>query len=72
MTMMLENKKGASVILEQVFIVVFGVMILVLVVFVFATVRDKSTDFIAENQYELVANTVHSGIILAAQNMRFF
>ena len=72
MTMMLENKKGASVILEQVFIVVFGVMILVLVVFVFATVRDKSTDFIAENQYELVANTVHSGIVLAAQNMRFF
>ncbi len=68
---MLGNKKAASVILEQVFIVVFGVMILVLVVLVFTTVRDESADFIAENQYELVANSIHSGIALAAKNMKF-
>ena len=65
------NKKGASVILEQVFVVVFGIMILVLVVLVFTTFRDKSIDFIAENQYGLVANSVHSGIVLAAKNMKF-
>ena len=48
------NKKGASVILEQVFVVVFGIMILVLVVLVFTTFRDKSIDFIAEKGQKII------------------
>lgn len=66
----LKHNKGASVILENVFIILFGILLLVLTVVVFTSVRDSSVDFISKAQYENVANYVLSGITIASRNMR--
>ncbi|HIJ97955.1 TPA: hypothetical protein H1009_02590 [archaeon] len=65
-----QNTKAASVILEQVFIALFGIILLVLVVVAFTSVRDKAIDHISGDQYATVANTVHSGLLLASRNMK--
>lgn len=70
MSRFLKNTKGASLILEQVFIMLFGVFILILVVLIFASVRDHSIGYITEQQYKGVATYVLSGVIIANENMR--
>ena len=64
------NKKGQGAMIEQLFVVLFGVFLLVMVVAVFTNLRGKSFEFIGSSQLERVANYVHDGIIIADQNMR--
>ncbi len=68
--MKIKNKKGASVLIEQIFIVLFGIILLVLIVVVFSTVREKSIDSVSQTQYEGIANQVLSGIAIANKDMQ--
>ncbi|HIK00057.1 TPA: hypothetical protein H1016_00775 [archaeon] len=65
-----KNKKAASILIEQIFVLMFGILILVMVITVFTTLRAKSFDFVASSQFGSVASYVHNGVIIAEQNMR--
>lgn len=67
----LKNKKGVHILLEQVFIVAFGIIIFVMVVLVFANLKTSSTEFIVETQYKNVATYVQNAVIQADENMKF-
>lgn len=66
----LRNKKAASVLIEQIFVLMFGILILIMIITVFTTLRTKSFDFVAASQFGSIASYVHNGVIIAEQSMR--
>ena len=65
------NEKGVTILLEQIFIILFGVLLLVMIITVFTALRDKSVNFVAGSQFESIGSYVHNGIIIADQDMRY-
>lgn len=66
----IKNEKGAAVLLEQIFVVLFGILLLIMVVTVFTNLRTKSFDFVTGAQFSNIAGYVHNGAIIASQNMQ--
>ncbi len=64
-----KNNKGEALIIEQVFVLLFGVLILVTVITVFANVRDDAYEFVGEEQMGVVGNYVHTALIKAQRSM---
>lgn len=67
----IKNDKAISLIIEQVFIILFGIMIFVTVITVFSDVRSDTYDFVSEEQMGVVGNYVHSSVVTAKQAMEF-
>ena len=65
----MRNSKGVSAIMEQVFIMAFGVLVLITVVVTFSQLKDDSIEYSSGEQFEAVAQQVHSTIVLASQSM---
>lgn len=68
---MLKNRRAAIQILEQTFVVIFGVVMLILVILVFSNVAKSVSNYVAEAQFKNIANYVHNGIIQVYINGRF-
>ena len=64
-----KNKKAASILIEQIFVLLFGILLSVMVITVFTSLRTKSFDFVATSQFGSIANYVHNGIIIAGEDM---
>jgi len=65
----MRNKKGASAVLGQVFIMIFGVLILITVVVAFSQLKDDTVEYSAESQYRAVAHQVNAMITSAQEHM---
>jgi len=66
----MRNTKGVSAIMEQVFIMVFGVVMLIAVVVTFSQLKDDTIEYSAVPQYEAVAQHIHSVIVSAQAHMK--
>ncbi len=66
----LKNKKGISPMIEQVFVILFGLFLLIMIILVFTNLRTKSFEYVATSQFASVASYVHNGIVIAQQDMR--
>ena len=67
----LSNRKGASVFVEQIFIILFGVVLFIMVITSFALVRDKALDFMAEAQFKSIGTYVQNAVVQAATGTEF-
>jgi len=67
----MRNSKGVSAIMEQVFIMVFGVLILITVVLTFSQLKKDTVEYSAVPQYEAVAQHVHAVVISAQEHMNW-
>ena len=65
----MRNTKGVSAILEQVFILLFGVLILITVVVTFSQLKDDTVEYSAAPQFETVAQQVQAAIAVAQRQM---
>jgi len=61
----MKSRRGSTIVLEQIFITIFSVMMLVMVLTTFANLRSDVLEFTAENQFSNVANYVHTSIVQA-------
>ncbi|MDP7282684.1 MAG: hypothetical protein QF475_03555 [Candidatus Undinarchaeales archaeon] len=66
----MRNCKGSATVMEQVFIMVFGVLILITVVVTFSQLRQDTVEYAATPQFEAVAQQIHAVIATAQENMR--
>ena len=69
--MQLRNRKGAHVIIEQVFLIIMGVVILVMVINIFYGIRTSTTDYIAGEQLRSISVYVGSAVIQAYNNGQY-
>jgi hypothetical protein len=69
--MLLRNRKGAHVIIEQVFLVIMGVAILVMVMNIFYGIRTSTTDFIAGEQLHSISVYTGSAAIQVYTNGQY-
>jgi hypothetical protein len=68
---MIRNRKGTHIVIEQVFLALMGIVIIVLVFSVFQGLRENTGDFVAEQQFESVATYVHNAVIKAYETGRY-
>jgi len=66
----MRNSKGVSAIMEQVFVMVFGVLILITIVVTFSQLKTDTVEYSASVQYEAVAQHVHSVVVSAQSHMK--
>jgi len=66
----MRNTKGTSTILEQVLVMLFGVMILITVIVTFSQVKTDTVEYSAVPQFGAVAQHVHAVVASAAIHMQ--
>ena len=66
---MIRSKKGTALILEQIFVVVFGILILTTVIVVFSNVRQDSYDFIANSSFFPASLCIHGFILFLNETL---
>ena len=62
---MIRNRKGTHIVVEQVFLALMGVIIVVIVFSVFQGLKENTSEHVAEEQFLSVATYVQSAIIQA-------
>ena len=65
----LKNEKGVTIVLEQIFILLFGILLLVMIITVFTALRGNAANFVAGSQFKTIASYVHNGVLIAVSEM---
>lgn len=68
---MIKNRKGSHIVIEQVFLALMGVIIIMIVFSVFQDLRENTGEFVAEEQFKSVATYTHSAVIQAFESCRY-
>lgn len=66
----MRNSKGASTVMEQVLILLFGVLVLITVVVTFSQLKDDSVSYSAGPQFQAVAQQVNAVLASAQEHMQ--
>ncbi|MFH1424955.1 MAG: hypothetical protein ABIG20_04785 [archaeon] len=68
---MWSNRKGAAMVVEQAFIAVFGIVILITVMIVFSNLRIDFSKHVAEAQFDEVGAVTHNAVLQAYENGKY-
>ena len=69
--MPIQNKRGFAVIIEQVFITLFSVLMLLMIILVFSNLKDNVLEFTQRVHFREVGGMLHNAVATAFANLEY-